>query len=92
MRRNTIKKCDFMSILRNKTLREYKKPTVKIGDRLRFSKYELPCGKGYNPQCTRKVFEFVAKATRKPTTYTIKDERDENIQGNFYQKELFKIT
>ena len=44
--------------------------------------------KGYKPQFTREVFEIVAIATRKPPTYTIKDEI---IQGNFYQKELIKV-
>ena len=32
MRPNTVKNCDFMSILYNKPLREFKKPTFKIGD------------------------------------------------------------
>ena len=28
---------------------------------------------------------------KKPPTYTIKDEQDAIIQGNFYQKELIKV-
>ena len=35
---NTVKNCDFMSILYSKPLREIKKPAFKIGDRLRISK------------------------------------------------------
>ena len=42
MKPNTVKNCDFMSILYNKPLREYKKPVFKTGDRLRISKYDLP--------------------------------------------------
>ena len=91
MRPNTVKKCDFMSILYSKLLREFKRPTFKIGDRVRISKYDLPFRKGYKPQFTRVVFEFLAIATRKPPTYTIKDEQDEIIQGKFYQKELIKV-
>ena len=91
MRPNAVKNCDFMSILYSKPLREFKKPTFKIGDRVRISKYDLPFRKGYKPQFTRKVFEVVAIATRKPPTYTIKDEQDEVIQGKFYQKELIKV-
>ena len=91
MRPNTVKNCDFMSILYSKPLREFKKPTFKIGDRVRISKYDLHFGKGYKPQFTRKFFEIVAIATRKPPTNTIKDEQDENIQGKFYQKELIKV-
>ena len=80
-----------MSILYSKTLREYKKPVFKTGDRARFSKYDLPFREGYKPQLTREVFEIVAIATKKPPTYTNKDEQDKIIQGNFYQKELIKV-
>ena len=41
MRPNTVKKCDFMSNLYSKPLREFKKPIFKVGDRLRTSKYDL---------------------------------------------------
>ena len=92
MRPNTVKNCDFMSILYSKTLREFKKPTFKIGDRVRILKNDLPFRKGYKPQFTREVFEIVAIATKKPPTYTIKDEQGEVIQGKFYQKELNKIS
>ena len=91
MRPNTVKNCDFMSILYSKLLREFKKLTFKVGDRVGISKYDLPFRKGYKPQFTREVFEIVAIATRKPLTYTIKDEQVEVIQGKFYQKELIKV-
>ena len=91
MRPNTLKNCDFISILYKKPLREFKKPTFKFGDRVRISKYDLPFHKGYKPQFTREVFEIEAIATRKPPTYTIKDEQGEIIQGKFYQKELIKV-
>ena len=80
-----------MSILYSKPLREFKKPTIKIGDSVRISKYNLPFRKGYKPQFTREVFDFVAIATRKPPTYTIKDEKVDIVQGKFYQKELLKL-
>ena len=91
MRTNTVRNCHFMSFPYSKHLREDKKPTFKNGDRLRTSKYDLPFRKSYNPQFTREVFETLAIATRKPPTYTIKDEQDENIQGEYYQKELIKV-
>ena len=90
MRPETVKNCDFMSILYSKTLREFKKPAFKIGDRVRISKYDLPFRKENKPQFTREVFEIVAIATRKPPTYTKKDEQDQIIRGKFYQKELIK--
>ena len=88
MRLNTVKNCDFMSIFYSEDLRDFKKPIFKIGDRVQISKNDLPFCKGYKPQFTREVFEIVAIATRKPPTYTIKDEQDEIIRGKFYQKEL----
>ena len=58
---------------------------------MRISKYDLPFRKGYKRQFTIEVFEIVAIATKKPTSYTIKDEQDETIHGKFYQKELIKV-
>ena len=91
MRPNTVKNCDFMSILYKKPLRDFKKPTFKTGDRVRILKYDLLFRKGYKPQFTREDFAIVAIATRKPPTYTIKDEQGEVIKGKFYQKELIKV-
>ena len=91
MRPNTVKNCDFLSIPYSKPLREFKKPTFTIGDRVGISKYELPLSKGYKPQFTREIVEIVAIATRKTPTYTIKDEEGEVIQSKFYQKELIKV-
>ena len=80
-----------MSILYSKHLGEYKRPTIKTGDRVQRSKYDLLFRKGYKQQFTREVFEIVAIATRRPPTYTIKDEQGEIIQGKFHQKELIKV-
>ena len=91
MRPKTVKICDFLSIHYSKPLREFKKPTIKIGDRVRISKYDLLFCKGYKPQFTREVFEFVAIATKKPPTCTIKDEHGEVIEGKFHQKQLIKV-
>ena len=85
MRPNTVKNCDFLSIFYSKPLREHKKPVFKTGDRVRISMYDLLFRKGYRPKYTREVFDIVAIATRKPPTYTIKDEQDEIIQGKFHQ-------
>ena len=42
MKPNHVKDSDFMSRLFSKPLREYKQPKLGIGDRARFSKYDLP--------------------------------------------------
>ena len=86
-----MKTSDFLSILYNKPLREFGKPKFKVGDRVRISKYDLPFKKCYKPQFTKDVFKIVAVSSKKPPTYTLKDEQDEIICGKFYQKELIKV-
>ena len=76
-----VKNSNFLSILYSKPLREFRKPQFKIGDRVRISKYDLPFRKGYKPQFTQEVFEIVEISSRKPPTYSIKDEQDEIIRG-----------
>ena len=85
-----VKNSDFLSILHSKPLREYKKPKFGFGDRVRISKYDLPPRKGYKLQFTQ-IFEIVAIATKKPPTYTIKDEQDEVVHGKIHEKELFRV-
>ena len=58
MRPNTVKNCDIMSNLYSKPLRDFKKPTFKIGDRVRISKYVLPFRKGYKPHLHEKFLNL----------------------------------
>ena len=80
-----VKNSDFLSILYNEPLQEVKKPKFKVGDRVRISKYDLPFRKGYKPKYTIEFFEIVAISSRKPLTYTIKDEQHEISSGKFHQ-------
>ena len=86
-----VKNSDFFSILYSKPLREFRKPQFKSGDRVRISKYDFPFRKAYKPQFTQQVFVIVEFSSRKPPTYTTKDEQDEVIRRKFYQKELVKV-
>ena len=57
-----VKNSDFLSIPYSKPLREFRKPMSKFGDKIRFSKYDLPVKKGYKPQFTKtfsKLLQFV---------------------------------
>ena len=67
MRPNTVKNCNIISILYSKPLREIKKPTFKIGDRVRISKYDLPFRKGYKPQFTSRSFWNFGNCNKKAT-------------------------
>ena len=89
-----VKNSDFLSILYSKRLREFRKPKFESGDRVRISKYDWPFRKGrkgYKPQFTKEVFDIVAISSRKPPTYTIRDEQHEILRGKFYEKELMKV-
>ena len=76
-----VKNSNILSILYNKLLLEFRKPKFKVGDNVRISKYDLPFSKGYKPQFTQRVFEIVAKSSRKPPTNKIKDGKDVIIRG-----------
>ena len=84
-----VKNSDFWSILYIKPLRKFRKPKFKNGDRVRISKDGLHFGKSYKPQFTREVSEIVA-ISRKPPTYTIKDDQDEIIGAKLYEKNWSK--
>ena len=86
MRPYTVKNCDFMSILYSKPLREFKKPTFRIGDRVQISKYDLPFRKGYKPQFTREVFEIVAIATKNHQHKQSKMRNARLFKANFIKK------
>ena len=87
-----VQNSDFVSILYSKGLREYKKPKFGIGDRIRISQYGLPLKKSCEPQLTQKLFEIVAIATKKPPTYTIKDDQEEVLRAKFSEKELIIVV
>ena len=86
MRPNTVKNYDFMSILYSKPLREFKKPTFKVGDTVRISEYDLPFRKGYKPQFTREVFEIVAIATKKNQHTQSRMSKTRLFKANFIKK------
>ena len=86
-----VKNSNFLSILYSKPLREFREPQFKIGDRVRISNYGLPFRKGDQPQFTQEVFGINAFSSRKPSTYTKKDEQDEIIRCKFYPKELVEV-
>ena len=86
-----LRNSDFLSFLYSKPPREFRKSKFKVGDRVRISRFDLRFKKGYKPQCTKEGFEIVTISSKKPPTYTKKDEQDEFIRGKFYEKELIKV-
>ena len=87
-----LRNSDLLFFLYSEPLREFSKVMFKIWDRDRISNFDWPFRNGYKPQFTQKVFEVVAISSRRPLTYTIRDEQDENIHGKLYQEELIKFS
>ena len=83
-----VKKSDLISFLYSKPLQDYPKTKVGIGDRVRFSQYDLHFRKGYKPESTRVFFELVAISSQKPPTYKMNDEQDEIIRCKFLAKRV----
>ena len=72
-------------------LTESQKPTFKIGDTVRISKYKRKTfDKGYTPNWTEEVFIISEIQPTDLITYKIKDLNGEEIGGTFYREELQK--
>ena len=67
------------------------KPKFKPGDKVRISKYKRKVfDKGYTPNWTEEVFTVDKIQYTNPITYKVKDLRNEEIKGSFYEENLLK--
>ena len=67
------------------------KPKLKVGDKVRISKYKRNVfDKGYTENWSEEVFTVDKIQYTNPITYKIRDLNDEQIQGIFYTEELLK--
>ena len=69
-----------------------KNPKLKIGDRVRISKYKNIFAKGYAPNWSEEVFLISKIKNTVPWTYVVSDLNGEEITGSFYEKELQKTN
>ena len=67
------------------------KTELKVGDRVRLSTTRRLFKKGYLPSWTGELFTVKQVLKTTPTTYTIIDDHDEELQGSFYSNELLKV-
>ena len=81
--------------LYGKSLRQHasRRPTFRVGDRVRLSQARRPFKKGYLPQWTEEVFEVsrVLLDSIGPITYKVKELDGTPIVGTFYRQELQKV-
>ena len=69
-----------------------KDPKFKVGDNVRMSKYKIIFAKGYTPNWSEEVFVISKIKNTVPWTYVINDLNSEEITGDFYEKQLQKIS
>jgi len=63
---------------------------LKVGDRVRISKYKMTFAKGYTPNWTNEIFTVHRVQPTVPVTYLLKDHTGEVLAGGFYEYELSK--
>lgn len=64
---------------------------LKVGDKVRISRYKTVFDKGYLPNWTTEIFVIDEVLQTNPITYKIKDLADEEITGSFYEQDLVKF-
>ena len=67
-------------------------PKFKVGDHVRISKYKNIFVKGYVPNWSEEIFVIKKVKNIFPRTYVVNDLNNEEIIGNFYEKELQKTN
>ena len=63
----------------------------KVGDYCRISYERKPFDKNYSETRTEELFIVRKRLKTQPTTYLLKDLKDEDLDGCFYDKELQKV-
>ena len=62
----------------------------KVGDRVRLTYQRTPFHRGYQENYTEEVFTIKRRYKTHPPRYKLKDHKDEEIKGSFYEPELQK--
>ena len=77
---------------KRKYIDEHNEKSAKfnVGNRVRISKFKNIFAKGYTPNWSREIFIINKINDTVPYTYNLKDLNDEEIIGNFYDRELQK--
>jgi len=83
--------CAVLNQIKKNTWKARKKTNkLKVGDRVRISKYKMTFAKGYTPNWTNEIFTVHSVQPTIPVTYLLKDHTGEVLAGGFYEYELNK--
>ena len=64
----------------------------QVGDSVRVNKSRMVFEKSYLPGWSEEIFKIESRQFSRPQTYRIKDLKDQEIQGRFYESELQKVA
>src|SRR5271170_2088321 len=67
-----------------------RKPTLKVGDKVRISRIKAVFEKGYLPNWSEELYIVHKVKKTRPVTYKLKTLLDEEREGSFYEQELQK--
>jgi hypothetical protein len=68
-----------------------KKHKFKINDSVRIAAYRTPFHKSYHKNFTEEVFLVTDTLYTKPSTYKLRDQKNELLKGSFYEHQLQKV-
>lgn len=69
----------------------FPRPKFKVGDYVRISKFKGVFFKGYEPNWTTEIFQISRIKITNPVTYILKDYKENEILGSFYEYEMQKV-
>ena len=72
--------------------RRVKKPTLRVGDKVRLQKKHRPFKKGYLPGWTEEVFSVSTVKNGPPPQYKVVEWDGTPIRGTFYEEDLQKVV
>ena len=72
----------------NRKVMDRKPIKYPVGTSVRVSKYREAFDKGYTPNWSTEIFKVDKVQFTNPTTYILRDEKNEVVKGGFYEEEL----
>ena len=80
----------FHNLFSKKLHKSNTTPIFIVGDKVRITRKKHLFDKGYTSNWTNKVYTISKVLPTRPPTYKIKTDREEELEGSFYEQELQK--
>ena len=87
----TNEKLILLEAFTHKKTIDSKQNKFKLNDFVRISKHREAFYKGYTPNWSTEIFQIRKVQLTNPTTYLLKDYKNDDIKGGFYEEEMQKV-